>query len=540
VIGAELAHKARALVVHYFFPAERNYMVEVVPAKETKPEVTAWTMAFYEHIGKVPVQVCSRYGYAVDPVFEWLFLAAALCVEEGLATTKGVDAVAARTLGLTVGPFTAMNLTGGNPITVKGLPLEGEKIMPWFRAPQLMLDAIKAGTPWDVPARGELIEVQKECSDAITQRIQGAYLGLCDEILSSGIINLADFELALEMGLDMKGPARLANELGLAKAVSLINAYADANPGFKRSSFFANAASSCKSIEVPVVLRHDEDGVAILTIRRPKSLNSLDDAAFQQNEGHLLAIKSDASVTAVVLKGFGTKAFVSGADVRFLSRIDNPETGMKDSRHAQKLTLLMEALGKPMVCAMNGLAFGGGMELAMACTTRIATKGLKVLGAQPEVNLGIIPGAGGTQRLPRWIGIEKASELLRTGRTFSGSEAKDWGLILEEVDAQHLTQRAIELAKALAKGTVSVSKMVTGPMDKIPSALPSVDIGHRSKAIDALLCRAILEGAARPLAEGLALENTLFGEVCKTKDMRIGINTFLEKGPREKAAFIHA
>ncbi|HMS15606.1 MAG TPA: 3-hydroxyacyl-CoA dehydrogenase family protein, partial [Planctomycetota bacterium] len=222
VIGAGLAHKGRGLVVHYFFPAERNYMVEVVPSPETRPEITAWTMAFYEAIGKVPVQVQSRYGYAVDPVFEGVFLAAALCVEEGLGTTKEVDAIAAKALGLTVGPFTAMNLTGGNPITVKGLPLEGEKIMPWFRAPKLMLDAVAAGTAWDVPGRGEKVEVPADRAAAITERMQGAYLGLCDEILTSGIINLADFELAIEMGLDMKGPVRLANELGIARAVDLI------------------------------------------------------------------------------------------------------------------------------------------------------------------------------------------------------------------------------------------------------------------------------------------------------------------------------
>ena len=540
VIGAEMSHKDRGLVIHYFFPAERNYMVEVVPGPDTNPEVTAWTMAFYETIGKVPVQVKSRYGYAVDPIFEGVFLAAALCVEEGLGTTKEVDAVATKALGLTVGPFTAMNLTGGNPITVKGLPLEGEKIMPWFRAPQIMLDAVANGTAWDVPARGEKVSVPDDRRQAITERLQGAYLGLCDEVLTSGIISLADFEMAIEMGLDMNGPARLANKLGVATALERIRNYVAANPGFNAPRFFETAAKGGGDIEVPVVLREDQDGIATLTIRRPKSLNSLDDAAFHQIESHLENIKGDHSVQAVVLTGFGIKAFVSGADVRFLSRIDSPETGMKDSRHAQQLTVKMEALGKPIVCAMNGLAFGGGMEIAMACTARIAAQGLRTLGAQPEVNLGIIPGAGATQRLPRWIGIEKGSELLRTGRPFSGQEAQEMGLVLEQVNPADLKSRAAELAKELADGTRSVATIPTGPLSNLPSELPAVDIGHRSTVIDGLICRAILEGAAMSLEDGLVLENQLFGEVCKTQDMKIGISTFLERGPREKAAFVNA
>lgn len=540
VIGAELKHKERGLVVHYFFPAERNYMVEVVPGRDTDPAIAAWTMGFYEAIGKVPIQVASRYGYAVDPIFEGLFLAAALCVEQGLGTTREVDGVARSALGLAVGPFTAMNLTGGNPITVKGLPLEGEKIMPWFRAPKILVDAVAAGTSWDVPARGEKVDVPEERAVRIAEQLQGAYLGLCDEVLSSGIVSLADFEMAIEMALDMKGPARLANELGVDRALDLAKRYAAANPGFEEPRWLVSEASREGTIEVPVVLRSDEEGVAVLTIRRPKSLNSLDDAAFHQIESHLAAVKNDKSVKGVVLTGFGTKAFVSGADVKFLARIDSPATGMKDSRHAQRLTLLMESLGKPVVCAMNGLAFGGGLEIAMACTARIAVSGLKVLGGQPEVNLGIIPGAGGTQRLPRWAGVEKAAELLRTGRPFSSAEAQDMGLIHEQAAPGELRKRAKVLALDLAAGRLEVRRIPAGPLVDKPAELPPLDIGHRSRAIDALLCRAIVEGASMSLEEGLELENRLFGEVCKTQDMRIGIRTFLEKGPREKAPFVHA
>jgi enoyl-CoA hydratase/3-hydroxyacyl-CoA dehydrogenase len=540
VIASSLKDRSRSLVVHYFFPAERNYMVEVVPGADTTPALAQWVRDFYERIGKVPVIVKSRYGYAVDPVFEGLFLAAALCVEAGLGTVKEVDTVAARALGLGVGPFTAMNLTGGNAITGPGLAQEGEKIMPWFRTPEILKTALANKSAWEVAARGEKVDVPAERASVITERMQGAFLGLCDEILSAGLINLADFEMAIEMGLVMKGPARLANELGVQRALELARGYAAANAGFREPRWLAECARAGGSIDVPVVLRRDEDGIAILTIRRPGSLNSLNEAAFQQLGAHFRALRDERAIKAVVLTGFGTKAFVSGADVKFLARATTPEAGMKDSRDAQALTLQMESLGKPIVCAMNGLAFGGGLEIAMAATVRVAVSGLKVLCGQPEAKLGIIPGAGGTQRLPRLIGLTRAAVFLRTGRTITSLEAKEFGLVSELMDVDALVPRAVALARGLADGSIKHAGIQKGPLLDVPEELPAIDIGHLSRAVDAILCRAILEGARTTLVDGLTLENLRFGDVCRTADMKIGIENFLKNGPRAEAQFTHA
>ena len=540
VIGSSLKDRSRSCVIHYFFPAERNPVVEVVPGAETDRETTDWLMAFYERIGKAPLCVRSRYGYALDPIFEGIFQAAALCVEAGMGTTKEVDAVATRALGQTVGPFTAMNLTGGNPITAVGLDQYTTKIMPWFKTPQIMKDALAAGTPWDVPARKEKVELPAERETPIREALQGAYLGIADEILSAGLISLADLEMGCAVALDMTAPAALANQLGLKTAVGLINSYAESHDGFPPAKFFSDAAQAGESIEVPVVLREDHDGVAILKVRRPKSLNSLDEHAFAQIGEHIEAINRDDAIQAAVLTGFGHKAFVSGADVRFLARIDSPETGMRDARDAQAVGDIIQGSKKPVVCAMNGVAFGGGMEMALCCTARVVREDLPVLGAQPEVKLGIIPGAGGTQRLPRLLGVEKAAQYLRTGRAFSATEAVEMGLASEAVSFDELIPRAIEFAQELAAGKRSVPPMERGPLKDVPESLGEIDLGHLSTKIDEILCRAILEGARTTLAEGLRIENACFGEVCRTKDMRIGLDTFLTKGPRAKAEFINA
>lgn len=536
-----LSDRSRTLVVHYFFPAERNPIVEVVPGADSDPALARAVSEFYETIGKVPIEVGSRYGYAIDPIFEGLFLAAALLAEEGVATTREIDAVACEALGYTVGPFTAMNLTGGNPITNVGLDHYTTKIHSWFRSPQILKDAVAAGSAWETPKRGETVEVEDAKRTAITEALRGAYFGIAGEIVDSGISNVADLDMAVEVALDMNAPFRLMNRLGVDEALRLVEAYAARNDGFPVPACIREQAAAGTPFAIPTVLRRDEGDVAVLTIRRPKALNALNADAFDQIAAHCRAISKDPTVVGAVITGFGRKAFVSGADVNFLAKIDSTAMGEATSWSSHEALLAVENCGKPVVCAMNGLAFGGGNELAMACSARIAAAGQRVFAAQPEPNLGIIPGAGATQRLPRWIGVEKAAEMLRTGRPISSAEAKSLGLIAEEVEGSNrdLLDRAVAMVRGAASGDAPLPGIERGPI-QVPESLPDISIGHLSTAVDALVVRAIAEGCRMPLEDGLKFEAKMFGEVCGTQDFRIGVTNFLENGPRSKAQFVNA
>jgi enoyl-CoA hydratase/3-hydroxyacyl-CoA dehydrogenase len=536
-IFTQVQNPSRALVIHYFFPAERNPVVEIVPAAATSAEVVDWLLAFYEAIGKVPIRVQSRYGYAIDPIFEGLFQAAALLVEQGLGTVKEVDWVARKALGLGVGPFTAMNLTGGNPITAHGLDEAHERVNAWFETPSIMKDAVASGEAWDVPARGESVEVDSERATVIEDRMVGAYFGLVNEVLSSGIVSLADLELGAAIGLVIRPPFAFMNEVGLDAALERVRAYREAHPSFPIGAALVQRAASGEPWDISHVLRRDEDAIAVLTIRRPHVLNALNQDVFDQLERHFDAIAADESIRGVVLTGFGRKAFVSGADVSMLARIDSAQAGERQSMSSHAVLDRIESFEKPVVCAYNGLAFGGGNELGMACHARIARRGVAPLAAQPEPNLGIIPGAGATQRLPRWIGLANAWPLLRTGRPISSAEALELGLIREEIDGD-VVAAAVALARAAADGTETLTPIPKGPMT-IPDELPDVDIGHLSRAVDEVLQRAVLEGARMPLKEGLRFECKCFGEVCALEDMRIGVDNFINHGPRSKAKFVH-
>ena len=538
VIFADVDDKQRCLVIHYFFPAERSIIVEVVPGQDTSSQVADFIMRFYEQIGKAPIKVKSRFGYAIDPIFEGIFIAALLLVEKGIGTVKQVDVMVQKALGLGVGPFTAMNLTGGNPIVQHGAPELHEKVMPWFHSPNLLENQIKFGKPWETTFVPDEVGFNEDVFQEVSDQIKGAYFGLVCEILDSGISTIGDLEMAVESALVIKPPFQMMNRMGVDKALELVKAYAEEWPGFKVPDVLVAQAESGKPWHIPVVFREDDEEVAVVTIKRPRTLNALNGEVMKQLQAIFTEIKEDSRIKGAVLTGFGIKAFVSGADIQMLAGIKNPEEGEKISRQGQEVLHLIENLGKPVICSMNGLAFGGGNELSMACTARIAKKGLKVLAGQPEPKLGIIPGYGGSQRLPRIVGLSEAWPLLRTGNPVSSEKALKIGLVNEEAEGD-IREAGIAFARRVIAGEVDVIPIKKDPI-AIPEDLPEVDIGSLSRKIDEILQGAILGGAKITLEEGLKLEARMFGECVKTKDMRIGMGNFMKFGPKKEARFAHA
>ncbi|MBV8880190.1 MAG: enoyl-CoA hydratase/isomerase family protein [Planctomycetaceae bacterium] len=250
-----------------------------------------------------------------------------------------------------------------------------------------------------------------------------------------------------------------------------------------------------------LVLLSEQEGIATVTVNRPDKLNALNGDVIGQLTAAFERCRDAASTGAVILTGAGEKAFVAGADISVLSSLD-PRTARDTAHRGQRLTVLMETLGKPVIAAINGYAFGGGLELAMACTIRVAAEGSKV--GQPEVKLGLLAGYGGTQRLPRLVGKGRALELLLTGEPIDAAEAHRIGLVNRVVKRESLLDECRALArKILAAGPVGVRYTI----------------------------EAVNRGLDVPLAEGLRIEADLFGQIAGTADMKEGTTAFLEKRP---------
>jgi enoyl-CoA hydratase len=269
-----------------------------------------------------------------------------------------------------------------------------------------------------------------------------------------------------------------------------------ASVGYTR--FFVMTLDTLENILV------ERDGAtATITINRPKVLNALSTQTIDELRRAVLALKYDDAIRVVILTGAGEKSFIAGADINELAA-QTPNGGRELSLRGQHVFDLIENLGKPVIAAINGYALGGGCELALACTIRIAADTARL--GQPEINLGIIPGYGGTQRLARLIGRGRALELLLTGDQISAAEAYRLGLVNRVVTAANLMGEARKLAHALAS--------------KAPVAVRYI--------LDA-----VNRGLEMPLGDAELFEATLFGLVAATDDMREGTRAFLEKRKAE-------
>jgi enoyl-CoA hydratase len=251
------------------------------------------------------------------------------------------------------------------------------------------------------------------------------------------------------------------------------------------------------------LLLERDGGVAILTINRPKVLNALYSQTLDELRRAILELKGDDGVRAVVLTGAGEKSFIAGADINELAA-QTPVSGREHAMTGQHVLDLIEHLAKPVIAAINGFALGGGCELAMACTIRIAADTAKL--GQPEINLGLIPGYAGTQRLTRLIGRGRALELLLTGDQVTAQEAHRLGLVNRVVPAAELMAEAKKLAATLAAKAPIAIRYILDAVDK---------------------------GVEMPFAQAQVFEATLFGLVASTEDMREGTKAFLEKRKAE-------
>src|SRR5262245_43073667 len=247
-------------------------------------------------------------------------------------------------------------------------------------------------------------------------------------------------------------------------------------------------------------LLFERDGaVATITINRPTVLNALNAPTLDDLRRAILELKADEAIRVVILTGAGDKAFVAGADINELA-VQTPTSGREHGLTGQHVFDLIENMGKPVIAAINGYALGGGCELAMACTLRIAADTARL--GQPEIALGIIPGYAGTQRLPRLVGKGRAMEMILTGTPIAADEAQRIGLVNRVVPAGELTADVKRLAGQLAANAPVAMRYIISAINK---------------------------GAEMPFADACQYEATLFGLVASTDDMREGTKAFLEK-----------
>ncbi len=527
-IAAGARHPARCFVNHPFYPAWRALPMEVVLSGDDA--LGRRMVSVLRELGKVPIVTADVACFAADDIFVNYCAEAARMFAEGLATPAQIDQVVDEAVG-GGGPFLVMDLTRGNPLNVHCLELmrAAPTGSAWFDPPAIF--RAQGVKPWHEPGKPTRAPCAPEVARQIRDRILAVLLARTCFVADNGICAPSDLDWLTRNALGFStGLLDLAERLGAGEAHRVCSAYAAAHPGFE-------VPRSIRDRRLPrfarnVVVERDGD-LAVVVVRRPEVRNALSALTLRELDEAIAALGADAGVRGIVLTSFD--GAIAGADIGELAALPDVAACEAFSAAGQAVLDRIAATRKPVVAALDGPVLGGGAELSMACHARVVGPQL-VLG-QPEVNLGIIPGYGGTQRLPRLVGVERAAELLRTGRTLSAEEACAWGWA-SGAPAADVVAAAKDLVRRHLDGSAKLAPPDPAPL-RLPERLPAVDLGHRSLAVDAIVVDVMREGLRLPLPEGLRVEARGFGRCKATVDMDIGMKNFIQNGPRVPAAFLH-
>ncbi len=527
-IAQNASRPERCFVNHPFFPAWRALPIEVVYSGDAA--LGAQMIATIEKLGKVPIVTADVECFAADDIFCNYISEAARIVEEGLATPAQVDAIVNAAIG-GGGPFNVMDLTKGNLLTHKCqlLMQKAKTGTPWFAPPAIL--TVQGDKPWhDRKNPGDPTH-DEALARKVLDRILAVLLARTYFVVEQEIATPIDTNWLTRMALGFtKGLLEVGEELGAARVRELCVRYAEAHPGFPVPKMIAE--QKLPAFRRNVKLELDGD-LGIVRVFRPEVKNALSKRTLAEIDSAVAELNENAAVRGILLTS--QDGALAGADIGELAALPTPAECERTCLDSHSIFERIASSKKPVVAAVDGPVMGGGAELSMACHARVVGSSLAL--AQPEVNLGIIPGYGGTQRLPRLVGLERAVMLLRTGRAIGAKEACEWGWAYGAPATDVLGEAKALLRRAIA-GEVKLAPIDPAPMPKV-DALPNVDIGHRSLAIDAIVVDVVRRGLERPLAEGLLIEAQGFARCKSTVDMDIGMKNFVQNGPRVPAAFLH-
>ncbi len=527
-IAAKAKHPDRCFVNHPFFPAWRSLPLEIVLSNDAA--LGERMIAVTKKLGKVPIITADVPCFAADDVFCNYISEAARIAEEGLATPAQVDRIVNDAIG-GGGPFNVMDATAGNLLVHKCqlLMKEADTGSDWFTPPPSL--AKRGNERWHDRRNPGDSSYDKALASQVLDRILAVLFARTYFVVDGDICSATEMNWMTRMALGFsKGVLELAEDRGAEQVHELCQKYAANHTGFVVPDSIAN--KQLPSFRRFVKVEKD-DGVGVVRIWRPEVKNALSKQTVAEIDRAFDELSADDAIKGIILTSYD--GALAGADINELAALKSADECRQLCMGTHPIMEKIAASPKPVVAAVDGPVLGGGAEFSMCCHARVVGKALMT--GQPEVNLGIIPGYGGTQRLPRLIGVERANELLRTGRPVGAKEACEWGWANGAPAADPVAAAKELIGKHIA-GEIKLAPVNPEPME-LPSQLPGVNIEHRSLAIDAILVDVIRRGLALPLSEGLAVEADGFGRCKDTVDMDIGMTNFIQNGPRVPAEFLH-
>ncbi len=508
--GAE--NQEKVIGLHFFNPPVLMNFIEIIRGEQTSDETVKISEKFCDKLGKEHIVVRKDVeGFVTSRIIGPYMIEGAWQLHENKAEMEEIDAACKFNLGFPMGPLELADQTGLD-IPVEGSEGEGSHL----EIPPNQLEKVeneelgkKTGKGWhDWTEDGEGCTASPDQSDVFDPLpIVAPTINEAARLIQMDVADAEEIDLAMRMATAYpKGPCRLGDELGLDSIVEtleeserydpvdlLLEMVDEGRTGKDSGEGFYSYDSEEEEYFTIQFEKNSEEKTATITLDRPDRMNALNMEVFQELDNAFQKLKNDEKIQCLVLRGAGDH-FCAGADVSMLNNI----TPAKAPNMPDVFSTL-EELPQITVAEIKGYCVGGGMELAAACDFRIADENAEL--GQPEINLGLIPGGGGTQRLTRLVGMAKAKEIVILGENLTGAEAEDLNLVTKAVGRENLEETLNEL----------VEKITSGP-----------PIAQR------LAKEAINKGEDAPLPSGLAIEKTGFGILLGTKDAEEGIDAFLD------------
>lgn len=480
--------------LHFFNPAAINKLIEVVAGKDTSQEVMDTLLDLSARLGKIPLNVNDAPGFAVNRYFVPFLNEACKIYGEGIANIPTIDQASMDGFKIGMGPFKLMNFTG-IPIAFHAETSLANKLGEAYKPAEALKKQFEAGQEWSLDG-----EVQQDKLEEVKNRMLGSTWGIATELVNDGVASAEDVDRGAAVGLRWAaGPFEMMNKVGTQKALALMEQYSQTTNGvWKVPENIKALGSENKPWPIRYVRTVKENFLGYIYMNRPEALNALNSKVLKDLEEALDKFSKDPEVRALILTGSGN-AFVAGADIKEMMG-QTLDQSREYTKYGQEVFSKIEQLGKPVIAAVNGFALGGGCELALACDIIIASDRAKF--GLPEVGLGIHPGFGGTQRLPRLIGKARAKELIFTGNHYSAEDARNMGLVNKVVSPDQLLSEAKVMAKTIAaKGPIAVK----------------------------LAKSAINRGMDTTLESGLDIELDSIADAFSTEDKKEGMEAFVQR-----------
>jgi enoyl-CoA hydratase / 3-hydroxyacyl-CoA dehydrogenase len=518
-IFSGLRHKNRATVTHFFAPAWRNPVVEVIDTPALDRVVLEDLRALFCTTGKVPLVTADVPCFMLDRVFDnWCNEAAHLLDR---ASAAEIDSTAAEFVR--AGPFFVLNFANGNPIIIETNTLQADEEGEHYRPAAVFRTA---GT-WSTVSPGQTVPVAAQTAASIRDRLLGILMSQSGDILDRSIGEAADLELGCRLALGFKaGPLELMGRLGAVEVSRIGKRLAQERPGLPLPQRPLRDYQSF----LHFVLVDDVRGVKVITIRRPEALNALHDELTDEILGVIRQCEHDPVVRGFVITGYGSRAFSAGADIgRFPKMLGDAQAAAQYARDCSRLLLHIDGMAKPVVAALNGMALGGGLELALRCHGIVAMQNASL--QLPEILLGIVPGLG-AMVVPyrRWPSAAATFHaMMRRAERVSAKIAHELGIVdrLSD-DYAAMIESAIERVHALTGRLQAPTDGAVAIEPPTPADALAFNGQKLSVEVMRLLERAIVDAAAaETFNAALEVGYRAFGASACTAAAREGIDAFL-------------